>query len=259
METRQAINKNGVILYEGPSLIDGAPIVVIATGLKKPSKNAKTADMVQTWILRKDIHPKYAVRSGDDVSICGECPHRMREHAEPDGSTKTLRTCYVNMRTPITVWSCYKRGGYAHATVEHVRTIRSRHVRLGSYGDPAAVPFGVWKLIKPAKDRHRTGYTHQWDWPGVDKRLKQLCMASADSEQERERAQAQGWRTFEVRPLGADAPERGFQCPSDPALETHKSCEDCGACHGAPRGVKASPWIYAHGPSKKRVGLNILQ
>ena len=32
METRQAINKNGVILYEGPSLIDGAPIVVIATG-----------------------------------------------------------------------------------------------------------------------------------------------------------------------------------------------------------------------------------
>ena len=102
METRN-INRNGVILYEGPSLIDGAPIVVIATGLKKPSKNAKTADMVQTWILRKDIHPKYAVRSGDDVSICGQCPHRMREHLEPDGSTKTLRTCYVNMRTPITV------------------------------------------------------------------------------------------------------------------------------------------------------------
>jgi hypothetical protein len=259
METRQAINKNGVILYRGPSLIDGKPIVVIATGLKRKSKNAKTNDMIQTWILRDDVHPKDAIYNGEDASICGDCPHRVREHAEPNYLTKLIRTCYVNMRTPITIWNCLKRGGYEEATVEHVRAIRKRHVRIGSYGDPAAVPFGVWKLIKPAKDRHRTGYTHQWDWSGIDKRLKQICMASADSEQERERAQAQGWRTFEVRPLNADAPGRGFQCPSDPALETHKSCEDCGACHGAPRGVKASPWIYAHGPSKKRVGLNVLQ
>ena len=33
---------NGIILWEGPSLIDGAPIVVIATGIKRASRNAKT-------------------------------------------------------------------------------------------------------------------------------------------------------------------------------------------------------------------------
>ena len=257
METRQAINKNGVILYQGPSRIDGKPIVVIATGLKRKSKNAKTKDMIQTWILRADISPKDAIYSGEDVSICGNCPHRIREHAEPKYLTKLIRTCYVNMRTPITVWNCFRRGGYLHATVEHVRAIRKRHVRLGAYGDPAAVPFGVWKLIKPAKDRHRTGYTHQWGWSGIDKRLRELCMASADNETERERAQSMGWRTFEVRSLLAGAPGSGFQCPSDPSLDKHTSCEDCGLCHGSSK--MKSPWIYAHGPSKKRVGLVVLQ
>lgn len=34
---------NGVILYEGPSKLDGQPIVVIAVGLKTKSSNTKTA------------------------------------------------------------------------------------------------------------------------------------------------------------------------------------------------------------------------
>ena len=67
---------NGYILWEGASLIDGAPIVVIATGFASRSTNRKTGGMVQTYILRRDIDPVSAVQSGDDASICGDCPHR---------------------------------------------------------------------------------------------------------------------------------------------------------------------------------------
>ena len=45
---------SGFIIYEGPSQIDGAPIVAIAT-LK--SRNRKNGAMIQTWILRAYMHP----------------------------------------------------------------------------------------------------------------------------------------------------------------------------------------------------------
>ena len=64
------------LLYDGPSRLDRAPIIVLATGIDTPSKNQKTGPMVQTYILRKDISPSEAVRSGADYSICGNCIHR---------------------------------------------------------------------------------------------------------------------------------------------------------------------------------------
>ena len=57
---------NGFILGHGRSLIDGMPIVVVAT-IK--SRNTKTGDMVQTWILRQDMLPTDAVKTGADWSI----------------------------------------------------------------------------------------------------------------------------------------------------------------------------------------------
>ena len=54
IKIKSAPKLNGVVLYEGPSVLDGAPIAVIAT-LK--SANVKTGDMIQTWIIRSDMHP----------------------------------------------------------------------------------------------------------------------------------------------------------------------------------------------------------
>ena len=51
---------NGVILYEGPSLLDGEPIVAILTGLRSSSCNRKTGAMLQTWIMRADVSPAEA-------------------------------------------------------------------------------------------------------------------------------------------------------------------------------------------------------
>jgi hypothetical protein len=45
--------KSGII-YKGPSRIDGAPIVVLAT---YSNRNSKTGAVVQTYILREDINP----------------------------------------------------------------------------------------------------------------------------------------------------------------------------------------------------------
>ena len=59
------------IIYKGPSLLDGAPIVVIAT---YSNRNTKTGHVVQTYILRADINPLEASKTGADVSICGNCP-----------------------------------------------------------------------------------------------------------------------------------------------------------------------------------------
>ena len=67
----------GVILYEGPSMLDrSVDIVCIATGIRQPSSNAKTGPMVQTWIMRQDTAPHDAQRTGEDEAVCGDCKLR---------------------------------------------------------------------------------------------------------------------------------------------------------------------------------------
>ena len=101
----KANNPNGRVLYHGPSMLDGAPIVVIATGFSDSSANDKTGAMIQTWIMRADIPPHHAFKSVEGESVCGDCPH------------KTNKTCYVIWyQAPLAVWNCWHHGaGYAAA------------------------------------------------------------------------------------------------------------------------------------------------
>ena len=85
----------GFIFYRVPSQIDGAPIVGIAT---VDSGNRKTGSMVQSWIIRDDVHPVVASRTGADSAICGDCPHRGQYDTDGNRIAGT-RTCYV-MLTP---------------------------------------------------------------------------------------------------------------------------------------------------------------
>ena len=111
----------GVVLYDGPSALDGKPIVVVAT---LNSANAKTGNMIQTWILRSDIKPLAALDTGEDYSICGNCPHRKR-------------TCYVNVgQAPSRVYDTYKAGKYpAFDATLHTGLFIGRKDRLGASGD----------------------------------------------------------------------------------------------------------------------------
>jgi len=143
-------NKNGCVLYDGPSRIDGQRIIVILTGLTDDSSNSKTGKMLQTWILRADRKPTTARQEGFDYSVCGDCPHRR-------GS------CYVNLgQGPRATYDCWTVGkGYDDYDPQvHDALIAGRMVRLGSYGDPAAVPIEAFEPILAVAAKH-TGYTHQ--------------------------------------------------------------------------------------------------
>lgn len=223
--------------YRGPSMIDGHEIVAIAT---TGSANRKTGDMIQTWILRTSHSPTEAVRLGHDRSICGECPHR----------TGAVRTCYVNIgQAPQAVWRAFKARRYPKASLAEFLAQRGdQPLRMGSYGDPAAVPIDAWDGA--AGTRRRAGYTHQWRNP-IAQPFKRLVMASCDGPGEAIEAARQGWRTFLVQPVGAPAPEQGIEC----LAESHgKTCEQCGLCRGADRPNAPSIWIEAHGTAKRFVG-----
>lgn len=231
---------NGIILWQGFSRIDNAPIVAIAIGIANGSTNRKTGDMLQTYILRSDIAPTDAIATGADVSICGDCPHR------GDGTGKG-RTCYVNVgQGAQSVWKAYKRGIYPVA--DDVAAIGAlRVVRLGTYGDPAAVPVAVWDALVSRAVAH-TGYTHAWR--GIGSAYQHLCMASADSVRDMRDAHATGWRTFRVVTHANTVQRfRRFEsvCPASKEAGKKLTCDACQACNGTATNRKASIVIRAHG------------
>src|SRR5262249_22568276 len=67
---------SGAVAWEGKSLLDSKPVVVLVTGLSRPSANRGTGPMVQTWVLRRDVPPTEAVQTGADASVCGDCSFR---------------------------------------------------------------------------------------------------------------------------------------------------------------------------------------
>ena len=103
----------GYVIYRGPSLLDGAPIVAVA--LVK-SRNAKTDNMVQTYIIRADLDPRDANRTGADFSICGTCPHRGVVNPDKVTGLADARSCYVVMgQGPLQVYKSLQAGKYPDA------------------------------------------------------------------------------------------------------------------------------------------------
>ena len=245
---------NGAIVWDGPSRIDGSPIMAIITGLRTASANPKTGDMLQTWILRSDMHPQDAIKSGDDASICGECIHR----ADP---VSGVRTCYVLPFAFNSVYDGFKRGIYPRVAPATLRPyLAGKPIRFGSYGDPAAVPARVWRSLRDGASGH-TGYTHQWRRPGLDDG-KDLFMASCDNERDRADASAAGWRTFTVVPVDAPVPAGDVRCPASEEAGKKTTCANCKLCSGSmadrthpPRSVA----INAHGKAKKRYGAGSIE
>lgn len=235
---------NAVLLWRGPSQIDGGPIVVIATALRTKSSNLKTGAMVQTYILREDVDPVHAITMGLDESICGNCPHRAAEPLFidlPAGSPEAKgqprwksRSCYVNVgQGALGVWRAYKRGNTTLHSVEQIADFigdRQLPVRLGTYGDPAAVPLWVWETLVSKAPRH-TGYTHQWRV--CDPRFSDLVMASADTSAEMVDAVAMGYRTFRVAQPGIEPEPGEVRCPASKEAGTLTDCSSCGLCAGS--------------------------
>lgn len=224
----------GYIAYEGPSEIDGRPIVVIVNKLNG-SDNAKTgADLVQTFIIRADVNPVTALKTGDDVSICGQCAHR------PALASKTGDApCYVNVgRSVRAVFEAYKRGRYQKATPAQLRAVLAgRKVRLGTYGDPAAAPVAMWQEIT-ADAAGIVGYSHQWQAVHFDHAAwAPLVMASADSIEEAAQANLYGMRVFRVS-VGVDKQTGETTCPASAEGGRKATCDTCMLCGGTSKAAR---------------------
>src|SRR5262245_42591507 len=131
----------GAVFYVGPSMLTGDSIVGLLTGLDGRSLNPKTGPMVQAWILRTDRPPMDAKRANLDDAICGDCKLRGRDGRDSG--------CYVPAwQAPHQVWKQWRSGAYLEATWPQLQAlVEGRHLRCGAYGDPAAVPYEVWRLL----------------------------------------------------------------------------------------------------------------
>lgn len=238
---------NGVIIYEGKSLIDSDPIVVIATGIANKSANIKTGNMIQTWIIKSNISPIDAKKNGTDISICGKCKH------------KIFKSCYVNVyQAPNNIYKTYKKSKYNKIDLTNTNYFVNRCIRVGSYGDPSAVPSFVWKELLKNNKKH-TGYTHAWKDNDPD--LKEICMASVDTYKEMQEAKKLGWRTFRTR-LETDKVDKSeYICPASKEAGHKTTCERCGGCSGLRTKQKKTPVIIIHGSyaNHYRNGINIYE
>jgi hypothetical protein len=144
-----------------------------------------------------------------------------------------------------------KAGAYNQARRAIAALERGTPVRLGSYGDPAAVPLQVWiDLLAWSGSPRWTGYTHQWR--DCDPEFRHYVMASCETLADANLARSQGWRVFLVIAPDAPIPAGFIECLSD----SHgKTCAECGLCNGARRNVDKQPAsiaIHIHGSKARR-------
>lgn len=221
--------------HKGFILQSDSQKVVIAT---LSSRNQKTGNMIQVWILVEGEKPSDAVKSGKDDIVCGGCKHR---HFLGGG-------CYVNVgQAPNAIWKAYKRGVYSHIqdVPNWLEYFEGRAVRFGAYGDPAFIKLSiVKKIVSVAKKT--TGYTHQWkDMPQV----KPFFMASVDNDTEHLTAYKEGWRSFKVVDESYEMNEGEIVCPN---TTNGISCADCGLCNGTKTKAKDIV-ILKHGSWAHRI------
>lgn len=242
-EVYRPITRN-VIVYDGPSRLTGAPILVVAGA---QNGNRKIGPMLQLWILPGES-PIEAVRTGRDDAICGDCKLRGDGPSQHGGG----RSCYVEWwRAPENIWqSAQKPDKTARLTPEAFAVLADGlQLRIGAYGDPVAVPLSVWTpmLLRAAG---WTAYTHAWRRPDAHP-YRAFCMASVDTREEQADAAAAGWRTFRVRSSSDDAiREDEVMCPASDEAGHRTVCASCALCRGQARPAK-SVAIIVHGSRLK--------
>ncbi len=214
--------KNAII-YNGPSLLDGKPIVVIAT---YSNRNKKTGHVVQTYILRSDLNPLEASKTGEDFSICGNCTMRGEVTTDPQRKQAKGRRCYVNLgQGVLIVYKSYLRGVYKEGAARDMG--RGRFVRVGTYGDPAAVPSHVWDELLAEADTW-TAYSHQSGW------RPDIAMQSADSHADAIAHWKAGRRTFRViADLDHLDKTKEALCPASKEAGRRVQCTACKLCKGS--------------------------
>ena len=247
-----------MIIYQGPSQLDkNREIICVVTD---NSSNTKTGELLQTWILDANTPPIQNNREGTDTGICGECQHRgqVSLSKEKQKGFAQFRSCYVNLLfSPNNIYKCFRRGKYNYLNLEETRNLgKNRLVRVGSYGDGAAIPIDIWQNFLSESSGH-TGYTHQL----INSKLQvntqfagfaDFCMISADSIEQAQIAWKNGWRTFRViNDIQEIEYSKEVLCPASKEAGKRTTCAQCLLCSGSSTTKAKSVAIVAHGTGKK--------
>ena len=241
---------DSAIVWQGLSALNGQPTVAIVTGISGRSANPKTGPMAQLYILCSDVDPLTAVRTGQDKTICGDCGYRGTS-AVIDGEIVhgKNRGCYVTVaHAPRNIYATYARDRYAFVEPSTVSARLGRlrvPLRLGAYGDPAALPLNVIAELVDRVPRW-TGYTHAWrSRPD----LAPYVMASCDSPLDHAAATAAGFRVFRARLKDAPLLDGEIACPASEEMQYRSSCDRCSLCNGSagPADRRRNIAIIVHG------------
>ena len=224
---------NGFVFWQGASMIDGKPVVLIVTNVVKPSKNEKTGPMIQTYILRSDVNPFDALLTGEDVSVCGFCP--LRPFLAKLNKLVGKR-CYVNVpKAVLGVYRAFKNRRYAskNRVAEHTARLASKNLRKGTYGNPSAIPVAVWQELE-SLCKKGTGYDHRWK--SIHQTWNKHVMASVSNLVDAQKAWTKGYRTFRTRKAHEPLASNEIVCPASAEGGKKRSCITCFACDGNPKG-----------------------
>lgn len=245
---------SGAIFYDGPSLLDRSQQIIGILTFK--SGNIKTGNLIQSWILNKNLHPVEALHQGKTNAICGNCPLQ-GDHGEGRGCYVTLGHAPSGIHGGLSreIYPLFRPGMLSH----------HRGFRFGAYGDPTAIPLSAWKPILKTLSPvvNRPGYTHQWMQPRF-KHWSKYLMASTHSLEQNKAAHSRGWRTFRTITSINDLAPNEILCPASPEAGNKATCETCGACNGrrSMDDKRKNIAIVAHGAGKestRRISLKVLR
>ncbi len=230
-----------IVLWAGPSELDGTPIMLTASRVKDPSENRKTGDMLQVSIMRQDMPPIDAWRIGADAAVCPEaCGHRSKARGGRG-------TCYVNKARLTSAWASAARAVRAGRVGVPAFLFARARVRLGMEGDPAAVPLEVIAPVLEAAGAW-TGYTAAWRT--LPPEWSRYLMASCDTPADAAEALRRGWRPFasSTSPAEDHAYEAAGLTLCDAERPTPRACVACHRCNGkAHNGTRPGAYLPIHG------------
>lgn len=232
------MHPRGFIVYQGPSVLSGAPILGLIT-LRNTNRALGDPRTVQLWIVPKtEVNLARARALGIDSSVCGDCALRPILGGE----------CFVSAQPLASISAALARGIYpARDPAELGAELFGNTLRLGAWGDPGALPEGIVASLAYSAKRW-IGHTHQWRRADAQ-HLRAFCMASIDAHDPPEalaQAWALGWRTYRMRRPGDPVVRGEARCPKSSEAGGKRTCADCPfGCAGA---SSHSATILDHGP-----------
>lgn len=197
------------------------------------SKNSKTGDGVQIFILPMSWITNGKSDMDNDTASCMDCIHSKLKNG----------SCYVRkgfaeygLKSKVnSLHKQYVGGNIVFRPIIDLLTVegskmRGKFVRFGAYGEPVLLGPTVTEQIAEIA-LNFTGYTHQWHIPQYEW-AKDYFMASVESDALMTKANSKGFRTFRVRTKKDVVNANEITCPASKEGGRKVTCVNCALCKG---------------------------